>query len=264
MVLSGMDNKHFDWRDSNEDFTGKSGPESMVHKRMLKTDEQVVRRCDDMGENANRERILAEHARMERKYRELNRYAEKGQTVMVGSSLMEWFPINELMMSNHIPGIVYNRGLAGYTTDDLLKCLDVVLFELEPSRVFMNIGSNDIGMPGDDLGHLLYNYREILRQIRDRLPECQINILAYYPVAESEHPTQQLNGRSPRTLEKVCQANQKLKELANELELRFIDLNHTISDARGYLRQEFAMDPIHMWPSAYQNILEALKPYILE
>lgn len=54
-----------------------------------------------------------ERQRNHRKYHELNLLAQKGQTVMVGSSLMEWFPINELMMSNGIPGVVYNRGLGG-------------------------------------------------------------------------------------------------------------------------------------------------------
>lgn len=101
-----------------------------------------------MDKMSMEERIVQEHARSEKKYHELNKVAQKGQTVMVGSSLMEWFPINELMMSRGVPGIVYNRGLGGYTTDDLLKCMDVVVFELEPSRIFINIGTNDIGLPG--------------------------------------------------------------------------------------------------------------------
>lgn len=33
-----------------------------------------------------------------RKYRELNQMAEKGRTVCAGSSLMENFPINEMLM----------------------------------------------------------------------------------------------------------------------------------------------------------------------
>ncbi len=209
------------------------------------------------------QRLAHEHARSERKYHELNRFAQKGKTVMVGSSLMEWFPINELMMSNNIPGVVYNRGLGGYTTDDLLKCLDVVVFELEPSRIFINIGTNDIGLPGDDLGHLIANYREILRQIREKLPVCQIYILAYYPVADVDLPFPLPNGRKPRTLEAVQEANRRVKALAEEMDLPFIDVNSVISDDRGYMRPEFAADPIHMWPGAYQLILEALEPYLM-
>lgn len=210
------------------------------------------------------ERIRQEHLRMERKYRELNRFAVKHQTVMVGSSLMEWFPINELMMSAGIPGIVYNRGLGGYTTEDLQKCLDVCVFDLEPARIFINIGTNDLGLPGDDIGNLIQNYRRILLEIRERLPECQINVLAYYPVADLPLPQNPPGGRKPRTLEAVREANRRVKLLAEELGLRFLDFNSTIEDDRGYMRSEYAADPIHMWPSAYQKILEQLEPYLRE
>lgn len=204
-----------------------------------------------------------ERQRNHRKYHELNLLAQKGQTVMVGSSLMEWFPINELMMSNGIPGVVYNRGLGGYTTTDLLGCMDECILELEPSRIFINIGTNDIGLPGDDLGMLEKNYREILRRIKERLPQCQVNVMAFYPVADMELPTNLPGGRKPRTLESVQEANSRIKAMAQELGLNFIDVNDTISDERGYMKAEYAADSIHMWPSAYQQILMALKPYLL-
>lgn len=205
-----------------------------------------------------------EHLRNERKYHELNQFAVKNQTVMVGSSLMEWFPINELMMSAGIPGIIYNRGLGGYTTGDLLKCLDVCVFELEPARIFINIGTNDIGLPGDDIGNLIQNYRSILMQIQERLPECKINVLAYYPVANIPLPEGMPGNRKPRTLEAVREANRRVKLLAEELGLRFLDFNGAIEDENGYMREEFAADPIHMWPSAYQKILMQMAPYLRE
>ena len=208
------------------------------------------------------ERMKMERQKNERRYHELNQFAKKGQTVMVGSSLMEQFPINELMMSNGIPGIVYNRGLGGYTTTDLLQCLDVCVFELEPSRIFINIGTNDIGLPGDDLGNLIKNYREILNRIMEQLPKCEIIVMAFYPVADMALPPMP-GGRKPRTLEAVQEANRRVREMAESLGLTFIDVNDAISDERGYMRQEFAADPIHMWPSAYQNILMALKPWLV-
>lgn len=210
------------------------------------------------------EQIRREHLRNQRKYHELNQFAVKHQTVMVGSSLMEWFPINELMMSAGIPDIVYNRGLGGYTTDDLLQCMDECIFELEPRRIFINIGTNDLGLPGDDIGHLIANYRTILTQIQQRLPECQINVMAYYPVADLPLPENPPGGRKPRTLAAVHEANRRVKLLAEELGLRYLDFNRAIADERGYLRTEYAADPIHMWPSAYQSILKLLLPYLLE
>ncbi len=86
-----------------------------------------------------------------RNYRELNQIAVKGQTVCAGSSLMENFPINEMLMNLGCTKKVYNRGVGGFTIDEYNEVLDVVL-DLEPSKLLINIGSNDLSLPGDTMG----------------------------------------------------------------------------------------------------------------
>ena len=51
------------------------------------------------------------------KYRILNEAVVKGQILFTGSSLMEQFPINELLMTEKMDCIIYNRGVGGFTTD---------------------------------------------------------------------------------------------------------------------------------------------------
>jgi hypothetical protein len=58
--------------------------------------------------------IMSNHMRREnedkvRKYKLLNTYAKKGQTVLVGSSLMEYFPVNELQQTLEKRMFIYNR-----------------------------------------------------------------------------------------------------------------------------------------------------------
>ena len=113
------------------------------------------------------------------RYQRLNRVAKKGEILFAGSSLMEQFPVNELMASLGISGCVYNRGIGGYTTDDLLRTMDTCIFDLKPRKLFINIGTNDIG--AGRVESLKKNYQEILRQVRERLPQTQIYLLAYYP-----------------------------------------------------------------------------------
>ena len=55
------------------------------------------------------------------KYRILNETVVKGQILFTGSSLMEQFPINELLMTEKMDYIIYNRGVGGFTTDDMLE-----------------------------------------------------------------------------------------------------------------------------------------------
>ena len=121
--------------------------------------------------------------RLER-YRVLNRFAKKGEILFTGSSLMEQFPINELLMSNGMTQVIYNRGVGGFTTTDMLEYMEEMIFGTEPSRIFINIGTNDIGSPDYQLEALMANYEKILVQTKVRLPKAQITLMAYYPVNE--------------------------------------------------------------------------------
>ena len=59
---------------------------------------------------------------------------------------MEQFPINELLMNNGMQiHVIYNRGIGvGFTTDNMLEYMDEMVFGTELTRVFINIGTNDI------------------------------------------------------------------------------------------------------------------------
>ncbi len=195
----------------------------------------------------------------------LNQYARKGQILFTGSSLMEQFPIEELLMSRQMHMTVYNRGVGGFTTTDMLAHMEEMVFGVEPSKIFMNIGTNDIGAMDYEEARLLKNYREILRQIRERLPEAVIYIMAYYPVNEVDKVPEGEWGKYMfinRTNANIHAVNQKLSGLAEELGCRFIDVNQGLTDECGRLKKEFTVEGIHMYANAYQVILENLKPYL--
>ena len=62
------------------------------------------------------------------RYRVLNRNVRKGEILFTGSSLMEQFPINELLMTNGMRQVVYNRGIGGFTTSDMLSHMEEMVF----------------------------------------------------------------------------------------------------------------------------------------
>ena len=74
-----------------------------------------------------------------RNFQILNRNVSKGQILFTGSSLMEQFPVAEIARNHGLDKIIYNRGIGGYTTDDFISEIDTVLFDLAPSKVFINI-----------------------------------------------------------------------------------------------------------------------------
>lgn len=212
------------------------------------------------------------HAKQEQKnkvksYQHLNKKAKKNQILFTGSSLMEQFPIGEIMMSDELDRIIYNRGIGGTTTDDFLEEIDTVLFDLEPSKVFINIGTNDFNERKDGAdwrSHLLKNYENILQQTKERLPETEVYVMAYYPVKEdipgnnmvAEHMLK------VRTNENLNQVNLELKNLAEKYGYCYIDVNDGIKDADGRLRGDLTIEGMHMYAGAYQIIYENLRQYL--
>ena len=58
------------------------------------------------------------------RYRHLNKFVKKGEILFTGSSLMEQFPIQEIMLNHGMNKIIYNRGIGGYTIPEMLNALD--------------------------------------------------------------------------------------------------------------------------------------------
>lgn len=201
------------------------------------------------------------------RYRILNENIIKGQILFTGSSLMEQFPVNELMMTERIDRIIYNRGIGGFTTTDMLQNMDVQIFDPEPSKIFINIGTNDISYPcapfSDVLEYMLKNYFNILSQIKTRLPRTQVYMMAYYPVNETDVVNEWNAGAFVnRNNKNLPIANAAVKDLASQFGYQYIDVNTGLTDERGMLKKEFTIDGIHMYANGYQIVLENMKPYL--
>lgn len=209
--------------------------------------------------------LKTEQEQKKDKFLYLNELAVKGETLFVGSSLMEQFPVNELLMSRGMNKIIYNRGIGGYTTKDMLGAMDEMIFGLLPSRIFINIGTNDIGAAGYQLDNLINNYREILVQIKERLPEAAVYLLAYYPVNETDKVPDSEWGRhlfDTRNNENIHLANKAVEELAESMGYQYIDISAGLRDERGMLKKEYTVEGVHMYANAYHQILDNLVSYL--
>lgn len=231
----------------------------------MRTDETAA----PLSEQQLMERFYAEQSartkqdKLER-FKRLNRYVKPGQVLFVGSSLMEQFPIYEFAQDFGLPCKVYNRGIGGYTTSELLASMDVCVYDLRPAHVFINIGTNDLNGPDYRQEALIDRYAQILRGIRERLPEAKLYLLAYYPV------NTQVGGRIPymrellrhRTNERIQAANEAVRALAEQFGAGFLDLNGPLRDERGELKEEFTIEGMHMYANGYMPILEQLLPLL--
>lgn len=214
-----------------------------------------------------RERLKSEQARKIRDYKTLNQMAEKGAILFTGSSLMEYFPICEMAMSAGIGKKIYNRGIGGTTTDDFLREIDTVLLDLQPAKVFINIGSNDMTertYGSAWMEHLMENYETIVRTAVEKIPGVEMYLMAYYPT-NHDLPWQDARTKELikiRTKENIAECNRRVAALAEKYGQRYIDVNDGLADEEGNQKQEFSIDGVHMYAAAYEVVFRNIRKYL--
>ena len=145
--------------------------------------------------------------------------------------------------------------------------MDESIFDLEPKKVFINIGTNDISRPEYKRERLMSQYRKILLQIQARLPETKIYVMSYYPVnrelpgADPEAVKAQFGARTNAELKEV---NAEVEKMAEELNCTYINVFDCLLDEKGNLKAEYTIEGMHMYANGYAVVLEKLMPYLLE
>ena len=164
--------------------------------------------------------------------------------------------MHELLQS---PKTLVNRGIRGYKTDLLLENLDAHLFGQALDKVFLLIGTNDIGKEMAQT-ETLANLEAIIQEISRDYPLAQIQLLSVLPVNEKE----QYKGTVYiRTNEKIQDLNRAYQDLASiYTNVHFIDLYDNFLDESGQLREDFTTDGLHLTIAGYAMLSKALQPYL--
>ena len=198
------------------------------------------------------------------RFREENRSVQHGQIVFAGSSLMEMFPIGRLLRENGDSAVIYNRGIGGFVSRELLDAIDVCILDLKPARLFINIGTNDLSDSSIPISGLMENYDRIITAVEQNLPETEIYLMAYYPVnyeAAAEYMKECLKIRSN---EKIRAANAEVRRLAERHGQKYIDISRNLKDAQGRLRAEYTIEGLHINEDGYRAIYEDIMAYVKE
>lgn len=198
------------------------------------------------------------------RYREENKNVKYGQTVFTGSSLMEMFPINKLLAEHNDSTIIYNRGIGGFVSRELLEVVDVCAIDLKPSKIFINIGTNDLSDSCILISELMENYDKIIFEIKAKLPEAIIYLMAYYPVNYEAAAENMKECLKIRNNEKIRTANAEVKRLAEKHGQRYIDINKNLMDEQGRLKAEYTIEGLHINEDGYRAVYDDIMVYVKE
>lgn len=201
--------------------------------------------------------LLKEQAKMQDKYRELNQVSVKEPDIIfIGDSIVEYYPLQELLQTNKV---LINRGIRGYKTDLLLDNLDAHLFGPALDKVFILIGTNDIGkeMPQSET---MENLEGVIQKISREYPLAQIQLLSVLPVNEGEEYKGTVYLRTNEKIQDLNRAYQGLASIYTNVQ--FIDLYETLLDETGQLDQEFTTDGLHLTIAGYALLSSELDKYL--
>ncbi len=172
--------------------------------------------------------------------------------VFLGDSLTDFFPLTEFIREPNM----YNRGIAGDTTQDVMDRLDDVV-ALVPSEVFLQIGVNDLikyrkrKMPAETLARRIVS-------IAQRF-SCKVYILSLYPVNRRKIPM--LSGIVCQKAhnKRINEVNERLKELCLAEGFEYLDIHSALSDSEGSLKKEYTLEGLHLSPLGYEAVSRKLK-----
>ena len=165
--------------------------------------------------------------------------------VMLGDSITAWgnwhlfFP----------PSRVINKGVAGYTTQNILSEINATII-LRPNIIFLMIGINDL-LRGVSVEQTFKQYTLIV----DTLQKNKITVVMQATL-ECSRP------QCGSTVDDVRALNQKLQAFAVARNIQWLDLNPGLTNDVQGLLPKYTWDGLHLSKAAYLHWAERLKSFI--
>ncbi len=202
--------------------------------------------------------LLQEQAKVQDKYRELNSLClREPEIIFAGDSIVEYFPLEELLATKKT---LVNRGIRGYQTSQLLEHRALHFFGQNLEKVFLLIGTNDLGKEVP-LDQTLANLEQLLYLLQHEYPLVEIKLLSILPVFESEETKAILYTRSNLEIQRMNQAYANLAQRFPMVD--YLDVAAGLRDEQGQLRKKFTTDGLHLTVAGYACLAEALQGDLL-
>lgn len=194
-------------------------------------------------------------------FRALNKIAPKGGIVFAGDSITEGYPLGELF-PRALP--LYNRGIGGVTAVEVLENLDAYALDLKPKKLFLLIGTNDLGN-GASVEDTAETIKAICMKTAALCPETKIYLISVYPVdsSNSRQAEGAFFGPSSRNNEAIKRLNRLLQQWSQSMPgVNFLDIYPLLAGEEGSLKKEYSTDGLHLSVEGYRAVTKALTPHV--
>lgn len=174
--------------------------------------------------------------------------------VFLGDSITDFYPLEEYY--DDLP--VINSGISGNKTEDILKDMTKRVYQYNPTKVFLLIGTNDLNEEGTTAEKVIKNIKKITSSIKTKRSRAKIYIESIYPV-NKEIENHQVDRRDNKRIKEV---NKSLEKICKEEGYTYIDLYSKLSDDKGNLKTKYTSDGLHLNSLGYVVVTRELSPYL--
>lgn len=183
---------------------------------------------------------------------------EKGQIVLLGDCVIEYFDTEK-----YFPELtVYNNGISGDTTELLMETLYKRAIKYKPSKLFLSIGSNDIGFEGRSVKEIYNNIIEIIQEIKTRSKDTEIHLVSVIPVNPANKDFINREYVDRRDNYEIGMLNYYLRNYARKNRIKYVDARRELSTSFDQLSLEYTFDGFHLNESGYDVFSKLIKQYI--
>ena len=183
---------------------------------------------------------------------------DKNQVVLIGDCLIE-----NLDIDKHFNEMcIYNNGISGDTTELLIKTLYKRAIKYKPSKLFISIGSNDMGFENTSVKDIYRNIITIVEEVQRRSKDTQIHIVSVIPVNPANMDIINREYVDARDNHEIGMLNYYLKNYVRKNKLKFVNITKHLQNDFEQLDLNYTVDGFHLNEDGYSVVSEQIKIYI--
>lgn len=179
-------------------------------------------------------------------FEELNKYTKPNGVVFLGDSITQDYNVYEFYPKLN----VYNRGIGGDTTLGVIKRLKCSIYDLNPLKVVLLIGTNDLELLKPTKEELINNIKKIIKEIKNFNKNIEIILLSILPVNPNLSKIT-VGSRSNKLIKEVNLGLSKLESV------KYMDL-YSVFEKDNLLNPEYSVEGLHINEKGYQAITDIL------
>jgi len=188
--------------------------------------------------------------------------------LMIGDSITHrWENFGKQMWDKYYAGRnAVNMGFGGDGTQQVLwRIQNGEIDGIKPKLAVVLIGTNNSGDPNASVEQIADGIKAIICQLRTKLPETKVLILAIFPRGDDEQMKKQLPDAvfNPHWA-KNNEISKLVSKIADKKMIFYLDINKKFLNKKGVFTQEVTPDLVHLSEKGYQIWAEAMEPTIVK